>query len=89
MRVGNEDNLWNSKRERMTTVQQVKAMVRLSERFGRKVATAEEARNIMKIGVRYDSVEETLQNLGLPPNRAGASADLWCGRPMERRASPM
>lgn len=68
-RVGNEDNLWNSKRERMTTVEQVKAIVRLSEQFGRKVATAKEAREIMKIGVTYNSVEETLKNLGLPPNR--------------------
>jgi beta-keto acid cleavage enzyme len=67
VRVGNEDNLWNSKRERLTTVQQVEAVVDLSRRFGRKVATAEEAREIMKIGVTYDSV----QNLGLPPNRAG------------------
>ena len=24
---------------------------------------------MMKIGVWYDSVEETLQNLGMPPNR--------------------
>ena len=71
VRVGNEDNLWNSKRERITTVQQVEAIVDLSRRFGRKVATAEEARDIMKIGVTYNSVEETLQNLGLPPNRAG------------------
>ena len=71
VRVGNEDNLWNSKRERVTTVQQVEAVVNLSQRFGRKVATADEARKIMKIGVSYNSVEETLQNLGLPPNRAG------------------
>ena len=71
VRVGNEDNLWNSKRERITTVQQVEAIVDLSRRFGRKVATTEEAREIMKIGVWYDSVDETLQNLGLPPNRAG------------------
>ena len=69
LRVGNEDNLWNSKRERMTTLQQIEAIVRLAERFGRKVATAEEAREIMKIGVWYDSVDETLQNLGMPPNR--------------------
>ncbi len=69
VRVGNEDNLWNSKRERMTTVQQIEAIVRLSEQFGRKVATAEEARKIMKIGVWYDSVDETLKNLGMPPNR--------------------
>jgi beta-keto acid cleavage enzyme len=61
VRVGNEDNLWNSKRERMTTVQQVEAIVDLCRRFGRKVATAEEAREIMKIGVTYDSVEETLR----------------------------
>jgi hypothetical protein len=32
-------------------------------------ATADEARKIFKIGVWYNSVEETLQNLGLPPNR--------------------
>jgi hypothetical protein len=25
----------------------------------------------MKIGVWYDSAEETLQNLGMPPNREG------------------
>src|SRR5262249_56316805 len=40
-----------------------------SEQFGRKVATADEARKIMKIGVWYNTVEETLFNLGLPPNR--------------------
>ena len=40
-----------------------------SENFGRKVATADEARKIMKVGVWYDSVEDTLFNLGLPPNR--------------------
>ena len=51
--------------------QQVEAVVDLSRRFGRKVATPEEAREILKIGVSYSSVEETLQNLGLPPNRAG------------------
>ena len=43
--------------------------MRLTEQFGRKIATADEAREIMKIGVWYDSVEETLYNLGLPPNR--------------------
>lgn len=69
VRVGNEDNLWNSKRERITTVQQVEAVVRLAEQFGRKVATADEAREIMKIGVWYKSADETLRNLGLPPNR--------------------
>jgi uncharacterized protein (DUF849 family) len=68
-RVGNEDNIWNAKRERITAVKQIEAVVKLSEQFGRKVATAEEARQIMKIGVTYNSVDETLMNLGLPPNR--------------------
>jgi len=69
VRCGIEDNIWRVKGERFTTVKQIEQMVRLSEAFGRKIATAEEARRIMKIGVWYDSVEETLQNLGLPPNR--------------------
>jgi uncharacterized protein (DUF849 family) len=68
-RVGIEDNLWRVKGERFTTVQQVEQMARLAQAFGRKVATCEEAREIMKIGVWYDSVEETLHSLGLPPNR--------------------
>jgi uncharacterized protein (DUF849 family) len=71
VRVGIEDNLWNSKRQRISTVKQIEAAVSLSERFGRRVATAEEARKIMKIGVTYNSVEETLQNLGMSPNRDG------------------
>jgi uncharacterized protein (DUF849 family) len=68
-RCGIEDNIWRVKGERFTTVKQVEQMVRLSEGYGRKIATADEARQIMKIGVWYDSVEETLQKLGLPPNR--------------------
>lgn len=69
VRVGNEDNLWNTKRERITTVAQVEAVVRVTEQFNRKVATAEAARQIMQVGVWYNSVEETLHKLGLPPNR--------------------
>lgn len=45
--------------------------VRMARELGRPIATADEARKILKIGVTYNSVEETLQNLGLPPNRAG------------------
>ena len=41
----------------------------MSEQFGRRVATADEARKMMKIGVWYDTVDETLFSLGLPPNR--------------------
>jgi len=69
VRVGIEDNLWNSKRERMTSVDQIKAAAELCQRFGRKLATAKEAREIMKIGVTYDSVDETLKHLGMSPNR--------------------
>lgn len=69
VRVGNEDNLWGPDKTRRTSVQQIEGAVRLCEEFGRKVANADEAREIMKVGVWYDSVEETLQNIGLPPNR--------------------
>ena len=32
------------------------------------MATTDDAPKIMKVGVWYTSVEETLKNLGLPPN---------------------
>ena len=69
VRVGIEDNIWRVKGERFTTVQQVEQMVRLAEAYGRKIATAREARGIMKIGTWYNTPDETLFNLGLPPNR--------------------
>ena len=69
IRVGNEDNLWDIHKKRWESVKQVEWAVKLTEGFGRKVATAEEAREMMKIGVWYDTVEETLFKLGLPPNR--------------------
>jgi hypothetical protein len=68
VRVGNEDNIWGANRKRMSSVDQVKGAARICEQFGRKVATAEEARKIMKVGVWYNSVEETLRHLGLPPS---------------------
>jgi beta-keto acid cleavage enzyme len=49
VRVGNEDNLWGADRKRRTSVQQVEACVRLCEEFGRKVATADEARAMSKV----------------------------------------
>jgi uncharacterized protein (DUF849 family) len=68
VRVGNEDNIWGANRQRATSVKQVEGAVRICREFGRKVATAEDARRIMKVGVWYNSVEETLRHLGLPPN---------------------
>jgi uncharacterized protein (DUF849 family) len=69
IRVGIEDNLWDAHGNRWSSVKQIEWAVKMSEQFGRKVATADEARRIMKVGVWYDTVEETLFNLALPPNR--------------------
>lgn len=69
-RAGIEENLWSTKKgERMTTVQMIEKHVRIARELGRAVATAEDARRIMKIGTTYNSIEETLFDLGLPPNR--------------------
>lgn len=71
VRVGIEDNLWRRKGERMTSVQQVEQIVRIARELGRKIATGDEAREIFKIGTWYNSPDETLAALGLPPNRKG------------------
>jgi uncharacterized protein (DUF849 family) len=69
IRVGIEDNLWRRKGERMTSVQQVERVVRIAAELDRKIATGDEARQMLKIGTWYNSPDETLANLGLPPNR--------------------
>lgn len=69
VRVGIEDNLWRRKGERMTTVQQIEQMVRISRELGREVANGDEAREIYQIGQYWDNTEQTLARLGLPPNR--------------------
>jgi uncharacterized protein (DUF849 family) len=72
VRCGIEDNLWNQKRDRkMSTVEQVEQLVRISREFGREVATGPQAKEICKIGVFYDTVEETLAANGFAPNRNG------------------
>ncbi len=72
VRCGIEDNLWNQSRtEKMSTVKQIEQLVRISREFGREVASAKEAREICKIGVFYDSVEETLAANGFAPNAKG------------------
>jgi len=50
-------------------VRQIEQLVRISREFGREVASGREARAICKIGVFYDSVEETLAKNGFAPNR--------------------
>jgi uncharacterized protein (DUF849 family) len=72
VRCGIEDNLWNQSRtEKMGTVRQIEQLVRMSREFGRDVASGKEARKICKIGVFYDSVEETLAANGFTPNAKG------------------
>ncbi|MEJ8859821.1 3-keto-5-aminohexanoate cleavage protein [Variovorax robiniae] len=73
VRCGIEDNLWNQARtQKMSTVEQIEQLVRISREFGRPVATAQQAREISKIGVFYDTVEESLLANGFAPNRNGA-----------------
>ena len=70
VRVGIEDNLWGRKGERMTSVQQVEQMVRISRELHRDVATGAQARRLYRIGEHYASADETLGRLGYAPNRS-------------------
>jgi uncharacterized protein (DUF849 family) len=69
VRCGIEDTLYNQHGEKITSVQQIEQITRIAKELGREVATAKEAREIYKIGVQYNSVEETLAQLGMVPNR--------------------
>jgi uncharacterized protein (DUF849 family) len=69
-RAGIEDNLWDTtKGVRMSSVQMIERHVRMAKELGRAIATPEQARQMLKIGVTYKSTAETLAKLGLPPNR--------------------
>ena len=72
VRTGTEDNLWNQSRTaKIGTVAQIEQLVDIARVFGRPIATAKQAREISKIGVFYDTVEETLAANGFAPNRNG------------------
>jgi uncharacterized protein (DUF849 family) len=72
VRCGTEDNLWNQTRTaKIGTVAQIEQLVRIAGEFGRPIATAQQAREICKIGVFYDTVEETLAANGFAPNAKG------------------
>ena len=74
VRCGIEDNLWNQSRTaKMSTVEQIEQLVRISREFGRDIASGKEAREILQIGVFYDTVEETLAANGFSPNRNGGN----------------
>ncbi|QHG80615.1 BKACE family enzyme [Rhodococcus rhodochrous] len=68
-RCGNEDTLWGRKGQRMTSVEQIRQLVRLAGELGREVATGKEAREIYRIGETYRDADETLAKLGYAPNR--------------------
>jgi uncharacterized protein (DUF849 family) len=68
-RCGIEDTIIDQHGNRMTSVQQVEQCVRVAHELGREIASGKEARAIYKIGVQYDSVEETLARNGMAPNR--------------------
>jgi hypothetical protein len=68
-RCGIEDNLWGRKGQRMSSVQQVRQIVRLARELGRDVASGPEAREIYRLGTWYRDADETLAQLGWAPNR--------------------
>ena len=70
VRCGIEDNLWGRKGERISSARQVEQLATISRQLYRKVATGKDAKRIYRIGEWYQSVDETLVRLGLPPNRA-------------------
>jgi len=69
VRCGNEDTLYGAHGSKITSVQQIEQLVRIAKELGREVATGKEAREIYKIGIQYNSVDETLAQNGMVPNR--------------------
>jgi hypothetical protein len=71
VRCGNEDNIWHQRRgnRKMSSVEQIEQLVRISREFGREIATGKEAKRIYRIGEFYDSVDETLARNGFAPSR--------------------
>jgi len=74
VRCGTEDVLWNQRRTaRQSTVRQIEQLVRISEEFGRDIATARQAREMCRIGVFYDTADLALAANGFAPNRNGGN----------------
>jgi uncharacterized protein (DUF849 family) len=70
VRCGIEDNIWTQRRDRkMSSIEQIEQLVRISREIGRDIASAAEARAIYRIGTFYDSADETLAANGFAPNR--------------------
>jgi uncharacterized protein (DUF849 family) len=73
-RAGIEDNLWDTtKGKPASTLQMIEWQASIAQKLGRAIATVEQAHQMLKIGVWYKSADETLVNIGLPPNREGCN----------------
>jgi uncharacterized protein (DUF849 family) len=68
-RCGIEDTIVDQRGRRMTSVQQIRQLVRIAHELGRDVANGAEARGIYRIGVQYSGADETLRMNGMAPNR--------------------
>lgn len=68
-RVGTEDTIIDQHGKRFTSVQQIQQTVRIAHELGREIATGKQAREIYRIGVQYDCIEQTLLANGMAPNR--------------------
>jgi hypothetical protein len=53
-------------------MEMIEWQIRMAEQLGRPIATPAQTRQMMKIGVWYKTTDETLANIGLPPNREGS-----------------
>ena len=74
VRCGIEDNIWTQdRRAKMSSVEQIEQLVRISRELSREVASAKEARRIYKIGTFYENADETLAENGFAPNREPAA----------------
>ncbi len=68
-RCGIEDTLIDQHGKRMTSVAQIRQLVRISHELGREVANAKQARAIYRIGTWYEDADATLAANGMAPNR--------------------
>src|SRR5262245_2732138 len=70
VRCGIDGNIeMEDRNSKMGTLAQMERLVGIAREVSRPIATGKEAKKICKIGVFYDSIEETLEKNGFAPNR--------------------
>jgi len=75
-RCGIEDTIIDQHGNRFTSVQQIEQCVRVARELGREIASGKEAREIYRIGVQYETIDETLAANGMAPNRKAGQVNL-------------